>query len=590
LDASSTVVSDRLEDPARGCLEAIDWRIPLMLFAVVAVTFARSIGNDFAGYDNLETIVGNSRVNEPSFEKLLYFWRHPDLHIYIPITYTAWGAIAWLARLSGYAPGGTLQAFPFHAASVIAHALATAAAFLVLRQLMRRNAAAACGALLFGLHPVQVEAVAWASGLKDVLCGLFSLVAIWQYVAWASDDQPQSPRGRRRYRVSLVALLVALLSKPSAVTVPLIMAVVDLVLVRRRPFRKVAFSLIPFVAMAAIAALLGRMAQPARTVGLPLWMRPLIAADSLAFYLWKLVCPATLTLDYARTPEGARVAGLLWWTWMVPLALALLLWKYRKRDRRLTAAAMLLVVALLPTLGWMRFDYQRISTVADHYLYVAMLGPALALAVGAEALAGRNQLQPRATVRPWLSGACLAALFAGLAVRSNVQFPCWRDELSLWRHAVAICPDSYNTHEGLGHAYQHAGPEFKGAALREFQRMAVLNAGFAHGQEILAGAYMSLGRADESLDCTLRYIRLKRRDDLLGFTSPNDIDARAECCLAVGELLLARGRPAEAVEMFEIALALRPDDPAPVQRLTVARELLADTATPAPRASVHEDP
>jgi protein O-mannosyl-transferase len=348
--------------------------------------------------------------------------------------------------------------------------------------------------------------------------------------------------------------------------------------------------LIPFFAMAGIAAVLGRLAQPPRTLALPVWIRPLVAADSLAFYVWKLVWPATLTLDYGRTPAAAQAGGFLGWTWAVPVLIALVVWKYRKREPRVLAAAILFVVASLPTLGWLRFDYQRISTVADHYMYVAMLGPAFGIAVVAEALARMDVAKLQAGVRRWLAGACAATLLAGFAVRSNVQLPLWRDELSLWRHAVAVCPESYNAHEGLGHAYQHAGPQYRHAALREFQRMAVLNPDFAHGQEILAGAYMSVGRADESLACTVRYIRLKRREDVLGFASPNDIAARAECCLTVGELLLARGKPAEAAEMFEIGLALRPDDPVCAQGLALARRLLAAMGSPAPQASVHDSP
>src|SRR5438105_2266586 len=219
-----------------------------------------------------------------------------------------------------------------------------------------------------------------------------------------------------------------------------------------------------------------------------------------------------------------------------------------------------------------------------------MLGPALAVAVAAEAVARRYRAEPQTAWRPWLMGACAAVLLAGLALRSNLQLPLWRDEMSLWRHAAAASPDSYNAHEGLGHAYQHAGREYRHAALREFQRMAALNPDFAHGQEILAGAYMSVGRADESIACTVRYIRLKRREDVLGFATPNDIAARAECCLTVGEVLLARGKPAEAAEMFEIGLALRPDDPMCAQRLDLARKLLAATASPAPQASVRETP
>src|SRR4029450_12275090 len=95
------------------------------------------------------------------------------------------------------------------------------------RRRVRGEWAAAAGALLFALHPVQVEAVAWASGLKDVLCGLFAVAALWQYTAFAQAEET-APARWKHYAVAALCFVAAVLSKPTGVVVPALAAVIDL--------------------------------------------------------------------------------------------------------------------------------------------------------------------------------------------------------------------------------------------------------------------------------------------------------------------------------------------------------------------------
>src|SRR5207247_3214952 len=124
-----------------------------------------------------------------------------------------------------------LNPWVFHGANVLVHALAACVVFLLLRRLEMPDVAALFGAALFAVHPVQVEPVGWTSGLKDVLCGLFSLIALWQYVEYVQ-------RGKWHYWIAMAAFVWALLCKPSAMMVPAIAIAIDWVILRR-PLRQV---------------------------------------------------------------------------------------------------------------------------------------------------------------------------------------------------------------------------------------------------------------------------------------------------------------------------------------------------------------
>jgi hypothetical protein len=164
------------------------------------------------------------------------------------------------------------------------------------------------------------------------------------------------------------------------------------------------------------------------------WTRPLVAADALAFYAWKLVWPATLSIDYARRP--ARVMGMWGGAWPLVAALmvgtaAFWVWRRRAREPWLAAAGLVLVAGVAPVLGLSPFAFQYTSTVADHYLYLATLGPALA--------ATWTLVRCR---RRAVTGVA-AVVVVTLAVRSNLQLTHWRTDRAAWTHATEADAQSF---------------------------------------------------------------------------------------------------------------------------------------------------
>jgi tetratricopeptide (TPR) repeat protein len=495
------------------------WLFPTGVALLAALVLARVVGHGFLAWDDLVNTVRNPHVNPPSLEGTLFFWRHAYADLYVPATFTIW---ALLARI-------TFHPWIFHAASVLAHAASAAAAFRLLRRLVASDLAAAAGALLFALHPVQVEPVAWMSGLKDVLCGLFSLLALGAYVDFARASSGEGGKWKSFFAASALFLL-ALLSKPSAVAVPLLAGSIDVLLLRRRP-AQVARDLMPWAALSVAWSLLARSAQPAAGVAVPAFAsRFLVAGDSLAFYLGKLVWPAALAPDYGRDPvsvlEGGRAA-------LVALAAAaaalLLLRSNREAPRDLGVALVLFAAGVAPVLGFLPFDFQRYSTVADHYLYLSMIGPGFLLA--------RRLARP---ARPALLAAGVLLLLLG--ARSVDQAGEWRDDETLWRHTLAVNRRSWLAHDNLGQALESKGR--RSEAIAEYEQAIALHPGDARTQFNLGAALDALDRTAEALPHLEAAVRLQ----------PEDRVSREN----LGIALLRLERPAEAEPHLRKAIELEP--------------------------------
>ncbi len=404
----------------------------LLIVVVALVAFAPLMRCQFTDWDDPDTIWANPHFRPATLASVGHYWRHAEGELYIPLTYTMWGGLSHLGQATE--PNGSVgpDARTYHAANLIAHVATALAAFALLRRLLRNDWAACAGALLFALHPVQTETVAWASGMKDLLAGFFVIVALWQYVAWVEQ------RRRSRYVIALLAMALGMLCKPTAVVMPLLALFIDLLLLHR-PLRVAARSVWPLFAMALPCVIWTKLAQPAWLgAGVPLLQRPIVACDALAFYLWKLVWPARLAMDYGRTPAVVMAHGWVVATCVVPLAIVALLWTYRHHLSHVAIAALLFVCSLLPVLGFVPFEFQTRSTVADHYLYLPMLGVALAAAWAVRRFASQRVVFYTAAI-----------VLGALALRTLDQTRYWKDSRALFAHAIEVNPNSFCASQNL---------------------------------------------------------------------------------------------------------------------------------------------
>jgi hypothetical protein len=201
--------------------------------------------------------------------------------------------------------------------------------------------------------------------------------------------------------------------------------------------------------------LISRHFQPASNVPvLPLGQRFLVACDAITFYLGKLFAPIDLVPDYGRWPTKILSLPATHWMWIAPTLLILIALASIRRAPRLTAAIAIFLLALAPFLGFVRFDYQFYSTVADRYAYLAMLGPALLLG----AILARWPRWPIQTA----AGLCLFALI----VLSVLQIPRWQDTQTLFAYTLTVRPDSLVAHRVLALEDLNSDPA---AAEKHFQ-------------------------------------------------------------------------------------------------------------------------
>lgn len=525
--------------------------VVLIILATLAV-YGRAIGHDFVTWDDYQHVLNNPRVNPPSWSGVGESWRHPYWGLYIPVSYTFFAAEAALALRLSPGPGAVLSPSVFHLGSLALHIGCVLMVFSILRRVLAqdggegppgpaagrsvqpavRNGAACAGALLMGLHPAQVESVAWISETRGLLCALCSLVAIRLYLQCA--DRATSRRATMmHYGLASLALLLALLSKPAAVAVPLIAGGLDLGILRRS-LRQVLALLGPWLLLVGAITLLTREQQPGTALDFvpTLGARLLVAGHAAMFYLGKLVVPWPLGPDYGCTPQSILERDWVAVAWIVPALFVVVLALLPGRRGWLIAAAVFFAW-LTPVLGFVPFDFQRISTVADRYVYLAMLGPALALTWF--------------LARHWnLRVLCpTAALLAVSGLLSFQQTSTWQDSSTLFAHALEVNPHSAVAQYHLGLALARAGSHAEAVAL--YRDALAERPDFAEIHDELGNSLFALGRKNEAAE--------KFRDALA--LAPDNVDAH----LGLGASLEASGKVEEARSQYLAALGLWPESP-----------------------------
>lgn len=418
-------------------------RAPLaVLILLTLAVFWPMAQFDFVAWDDLENVASNKDFNPVTVESFQNFWTRPYRNMYIPIAYSTWALIALAARSSAPDPGGiTLNPYIFHIANLAVHLLSVLVVYAILRRYIANRWAVCIGALFFAIHPVQVEPVVWITGWRDVLSGLFAFLAILGFLQAANlpHDKTFPPHPFRwgLWGWATCALILSLLSKPASMVVPFMVAA--MALLQPGALRRLRWPLLFWCFIALGFAILTTIVQPAGTnLPVPIWARPLVAADALAFYLMQLVVPWHITIDYGRSPTWLIEHGPLWITWIAPVLVLVAVLLVRRKYPVVAIAALIFLVALLPVIGLVNADFQHYSTVADRYLYFALLGPALLLAWLAKKYPSR------------LAYPLCGLFILLLGVRAYQAVWGWYDSRTLYEHTLTVNPYSLAANNGMG--------------------------------------------------------------------------------------------------------------------------------------------
>src|SRR5947208_1525520 len=536
---------ERPEPVARALLQGwLSWLVPVVIALITCAAFLPTLQNQFVNLDDNDNFLDNPHYRGLAWTHLRWMWT-THLGHYIPLT---WMTLGLDYLLWGMNPVG------YHLTSLLLHAANAVVFFFVVRRILTRAlpspserghalaVSAGFAALVFAIHPLRVESVAWVTERRDVLSGLFYLVTILVYLRACEGEE----RGRRWYWLAVATFVLALLSKSMVVNLPVVLLFLDVYPIRRlggaigwwsEPARRIYIEKIPFVLLAAGASAIAVMAQSsvyaaASLAQLSLPGRLVVSAYGLSFYLGKTGVPVNLSPLYELSSTVDPWATPFILSYGVVVAITALALALRRRVPGLPAAWLAYVVVLLPVLGILQSGPQ---IAADRYTYLAGLGWA--------SLAGAGLLSTWRRWPPFVLTGLAVVLLSGLGTLTWNQVEVWHDSEKLWTHALAIDPKTSMAQFGLGRVLADQG---KPAEAIEHYRQA-LNIKPDHG----AAHYnwgVVLGQQGKPAEAIEHYrLAVQMR--------ANSADAHNNWGVVLGQ----QGRLADAVEHFQQALRLKPD-------------------------------
>ncbi len=489
----------------------------------MAAVFLAYLPVCWAGYiwDDDITLFTNPTIVGPLGLKQIWTTAAADI---CPMTLSTF----WVEhKLWGLAP------LPYHLVNVFMQAASAALLWRVLRRLAVPGAW--LGAALWALHPVEVESVAWIVEMKNTESGLFFLLAILFYLR----GLPR--RTAANYGLTLLFSALAIASKSSTVILPLVL-LLGAGWIEKRWRWRTCLEVAPVFLFSLLAGLVSIWTQRLSGAADPRWVRSwpeklVTAGDAVWFYLGKLLWPRPLITIYPRW----QIDPAAWGSWLpllaVPLLLAVL-WLNRKSWGRAPLFAFAyFLIALAPALGLINMSFFPNSFVADHFQYLAGMGPLALLA------AGLHRLSDKFDATPSLVPAGLAAgLLLVLGVVTWQRCWVYRDQEALWTDALAKNPASFAAYNNLGNALFAQGRAAE--ALQNYRKALALNPVDSEAYNNIGTILFKSGHPREAL---AQYQKaLETRPD------------SAQAHFNVGNVLIQLGRRDEGAAELETAVRLNP--------------------------------
>jgi tetratricopeptide (TPR) repeat protein len=511
------------------------WWIALAIAAATVVVYLPVLGNGFVNYDDDLYILNNPHVQRGLGPETLA-WAFTTFRgaNWFPLTWLSWAADF---AIYGRNPAG------FHLTSLILHVANAVVLYVAFEGLTGARWRSALVAAVFALHPLHVESVAWAAARKDVLSGLFAMLTLLAYERFTR-------RGWRFYPFVFACLALGLVAKPTLVTWPFVLLLLDeWPLLRLRgpaqPARwdrarlrgAVAEKLPLFALVAAISAVAVASQSYWGTVQdlerLPVSLRIGNALTSYVAYVGDAFWPTGLAVFYPHPGHALE-------TWRAVAAGCVLLAAsvgallVRRRHPEVAVGWFWYLGVLVPVIGLVQVGQ---AARADRYTYLPLIGLSIPVVWAAATAASRGR-----TARALAVALALAAV-AALGVSSHAQARRWRDSLSLFRHALAVTENNHVAHINVGVALYNDG--LYGRAARHLEQALRLAPASATAAGMLGDVRLAQERPEDALQLYRRALR---------------VDSKAlRWREGIGNALLDLERGEEAVRSYRRALAIKPD-------------------------------
>jgi tetratricopeptide (TPR) repeat protein len=548
--------------PVADNVGVVRWLAPTLVVLLSGIAFFPSLRNQFVQWDDNDMFIRNLNYRGLGWTELHWMFSTFLMGHYQPLS--------WMTLGLDYLLWG-MNPFGYHLTNLLLHvANAIVLYFIAVRLLamafpdpegsagMDLRFAAGFAALVFSIHPLRVESVAWATERRDVLSGGFFLITILCYLK-AAKERPGDRAGRKWMVWALAAYVLSLLSKASGMTLPVVLLMLDVYPLRRltsawwrwsaKATRRVWLEKIPFIILGFGAGWIALKAQ-AQAGAIEeinshgFLSRVAQALYGLTFYLWKTIAPANLSPLYELPLHLNPLDWPFVLSAVIIAAITLTLIIMRKRWPAALAAWVFYGIVLAPVLGFAQSGPQM---VADRYSYLSCLGWAL-LAGAAFLRSWRTPLNGQIARARFAASAAAAIVLSVLGVLTWRQIAVWRDNQSLWQQIEAHNSGSRFrsgfTEHSIGVNLVKNGEIDKGVErIRQALRLDQ-NSDKYHND--LGLALVSQGKLDEAVQHYEAAVRIR----------PDNITALNNWAAALAK----QGRLEEAVQMFRRALTVNPDE------------------------------
>ena len=502
--------------------------VAAVLAVVAGLAYVPSLAGGFV-WDDTAYVVANPHIRDGLTQESAA-WALTNGHS------SNWHPLTWMSHAADISLYSLDRPWGHHLTNLLLHAANTLLLFIVLRRLTRRLWPSAVVAGLFALHPLHVESVAWVAERKDLLCALFMFLAVWAYAAYASRPTV------RRYLLVVAAFAAALMSKPMAVTLPVVLVVLDWWPLGRLSRRSV-LEKVPLVVMTAASCVVTVVVQHAGGAvrgisALGIGERLAHAVYAYAMYLVRAAWPWPGTLvPFHPLPQYGGPAVGRWQVAVLGLLLAAitaLAVLQRRRRPYLLAGWLIYVVMLVPVIGLVQVGRQL---MAERYTYVPLVGVFVAVVfLVADAVADRHRLRRTAA-------AVAVVVLAALGTLAWHQQRVWADPVTFWSYITEAYPETSVPHSNLARFYSLQGD------------LPRATAGYRKA--------LALESDNHILNCNLgtALLREDRPDEALPyFLRARELESRwGRTHYGIGRVMIKKGRKQEAVRHLARAAELNPN-------------------------------
>ncbi len=553
----------------RKSANRVTWIYAAALAVATLAAYSRVGSFEYLHYDDTLYVTKNPFVlSGLSFQNVRWAFTTFDVANWQPLT--------WISHMADVSMFGQSARGP-HYVNVLIHLANTLLLFWIIRRMTQAEGRAALIAALFAVHPSHVESVAWIAERKDVLSTLFGMLALAAYALYSERRNPI------RYGAVLIFFAMSLMAKAMWVTFPFLLLLIDYWPVNRfatssgktddlrRRIGWAALEKVPLLALAIGSSVVTMIAQSRSGAVATMEQSALLyrlanAVDGYAQYVGMFFVPYNLTAFYPHPgtsismPRVAVEAVIL-------LAITLAVFAMWKKRPHTFVGWSWFLGTLVPVIGIVHVGSQA---YADRYSYL----PSIGLSIAVVWLAGDVARQLK--VAPTVMSAVAVLITLVMAAMTWVQSGYWRDDETLWRHAVSVTEGNYRAHANLGHALTRTDQDAE--AIPHFVKAAELYPNNPRTFVGLGNALENLGRIDEAAEAYQKailiddkhanayvnlgalFVKSRRLDDAIVFLerglSLDPLSAVGHNNL--GAVYAMRGDFGLAVQHFEEALRLRP--------------------------------